>query len=110
MIRLAQLAKIFEKDTGRGQRCLEIEFFLRDSEVFDRCFMGKMYDPKRQADVCWYGLTPDGKNAYDYPNFAELAAAPVFEGKSLEELWERIEIWAIDGCEPAERLEELLKN
>ena len=109
-MRLEQLAAVFEKDTGRGGSCLEIGFSLRDSEIFGRCFMGRMYDPKRQADICWYGLTPDGKNAYDYPGFAELAAAPVFEGRSLEEVWERVESWAIDGCEPEERLEELRKT
>ena len=66
--------------------------------------MGKHPDEERGRDVYWFGLTSDGKNAFDYATFEELSSAKVFDGKSLYEIWETVTVEEIDGCEPTERL------
>ena len=67
--------------------------------------MGKMPDRKTKKDVFWYGLTPDGKNAYDYLTFEEFSSANVFDGKSLLEIWDNIVIEEINGCDPMEMVD-----
>ena len=67
--------------------------------------MGKMPDKKTKKDVFWFGLTPDGDNAYDYPTFEEFSFANIFDGKSLMEIWDNIVIEEINGCDPMEMVE-----
>ena len=64
-----------------------------------------MPDRKTKKDVFWYGLTPDGKNAYDYLTFEEFSSANVFDGKSLLEIWDNIVIEEINGCDPMEMVD-----
>ena len=45
--------------------------------------MGKLPDKKNGRDVYWFGLTSDGKNAFDYATFEDFSTAKVFDGKSL---------------------------
>ena len=52
-----------------------------------------------KQDVFWYGLTSDGKNGYDYNTFEEFASDNIFDGKSLREIWNNIDIEEIDGCD-----------
>ena len=61
--------------------------------------------PKTKKDVFWFGLTPDGDNAYDYPTFEEFSFAKIFDGKSLMEIWDNIVIEEINGCDPMEMVE-----
>ena len=84
--------------------CIEIFFMVKGSDKFDCCWMGKLPDQKTKKDTFWYGLTPDGKNAYDYPTFEEFSSAHVFDGKSLLEIWDCIVIEEIDGCDPTEMI------
>ena len=78
---------------------LEILFCVNGSEVFDQCWMGRLYD-EADGDVYWLGLTPDGKNGFDYPTFEELSAARAFNGSSLFEIWDKVELLEINACEP----------
>lgn len=103
MITFEQISELFCFDTQK-RLCVEIQFMLAGSEKFDYCWMGKLWSRERRRDVFWYGLTADGKNAYDYATFEEMAAAPVFDGFSLKTVWDRITIESIDGCDPVERL------
>ena len=64
-----------------------------------------MPENKIKQDVFWYGLTPDGKNAYDYPTFEEFVTFKIFDGKSLLEIWDAVLIESIDGCDPTEIIE-----
>lgn len=85
--------------------CIEIEFLVRGDSTYQSCWMGKMLDKaNKEKEVYWYGLVPDGSQAYDYDNFRNFSSASVFHRKSLEEIWEKVEILTIDGCDPEERL------
>ena len=95
--------KMMEFDL-RGQFCLEILFSVIGNEKFSSCWMGKMPDRETKDDCFWYGLTPDCLNAFDYKTFEEFAAAPVFDGKSLADIWALIKIDSINGCDPADML------
>ena len=90
--------------------CIEIFFVVQGSDKFDSCWMGKMPDKQTKKDTFWYGLTPDGKNAYDYPTFEEFSSADIFDGKSLLEIWDSIVIEAINGCAPMVMVEMYLSK
>jgi len=109
MIRWEQLEALFRLHTGKNS-CVEILFSIKDHPRFSCCWMGKLWDPGAKKEAFWYGLTEDGKNAFDYRSFEEMIQAPVFEGKSLAECWPQVVIEEIDGCDPEERLRDLLKN
>lgn len=57
-------------------------------------------------EVYWYGLAPDGSKAYDYNNFFDFSNAPVFDGESLKEVWERVELFCVDRVDPKMRIKE----
>lgn len=106
----ALFQKLMSFDT-KGCSCIEIQFSVKENIKFSNSWMGKMPDKDTKQDVFWYGLTPDGKNAYDYPTFEEFASADIFDGKALKEIWDNIEIEEIDGCAPGEMVDMyLLKN
>lgn len=98
------IKKLFSHNL-QGKLCVEIEFLVEGELSYQSCWMGKMPDEEnKEKEVYWYGLVPDGSEAYDYDNFCDFSAAPVFRGKSLEEIWDKVEILSIDGCAPEERL------
>lgn len=103
MITFAQISELFAFDT-KQRFCVEIQFMLTGSNQFNHCWMGKMWSREEQRYVYWYGLTHDGKNAYDYATFEDMADAPVFDGFNLKEVWKNIVIEKIDGCDPLVRL------
>ena len=90
--------------------CIEIFFKVQGSDKFNSCWMGKLPSKETQKDVFWFGLTPDGKNAYAYSTFEEFSSAEVFDGKSLIEIWDNITIVDINGCDPAEMIEMYLSG
>lgn len=94
----------------KGRLCIEILFSVKECEKFDYCWMGKLPDRKTKKDTFWYGLTPDGENAYDYPTFEEFSSANVYDGKSLLEIWDSIVIEEINGCDPTEMVEMYLSK
>ncbi len=79
-------------------QCQEILFFIENSEKYQHCWMGVIN--KNGKSEYWFGLTKDGKEAYDYTNFDQMTSAPVFNGKTLKELWEHIDILSVNGCDP----------
>ncbi|MBQ9081871.1 MAG: hypothetical protein IJY28_00005 [Clostridia bacterium] len=99
MISFSDITKLLSCDL-EGTRCIEIEFRINGHPEYQSCWMGKM--PAKEGsekDLYWYGLAPDGSEAYDYGNFQDFASAPVFDGQSLKEIWKDVEILSIDGCE-----------
>lgn len=98
MITFEQLEKLLDFNT-------EIAFKVNGREKFCFCWMGKMQDEKIGEDVYWFGLTADGKNAFDYPGFDEFSSAKVFDEKSLLEVWDDVTILEINSCDPMEMLE-----
>ena len=104
MISFSDITKVFSYQLN-GESCIEIEFLVKGHPKYQTCWMGKTPDKtNKEKDSYWYGLVPDGSGAYDYDNFEEFSSAPVFEGKSLKEMWPHIEILFIDGCDPEERI------
>ena len=103
MITFAQIKQLFAFET-QGKYCVEILFSVHESKKFHCCWMGKLHRKKIGHDVYWFGLTSDGKNAFDYPTFEEFSRAKVFDGKSLIDIWHTVTVEEIDGCDPTERL------
>ena len=104
MISFKNIAKLFSFNLD-GKYCIEIEFSVKGCPKYRSCCMGKMPDKENEEkELYWYGLVPDGSEAYDYDNFEDFSAAPIFNGKSLEEIWDKVEVLSIDGCDPQERL------
>ena len=101
--------KLMSFDT-KGRSCIEILFSVKENEKFDYSWMGKMPDKKTKKDVFWYGLTPDGDIAYDYPTFEEFSSAKIFDGNSLMEIWDNIVIEEINGCDPIEMVDMYLSE
>ncbi len=114
MMTFDQIKKLFAFDT-QGRYCLEIEFSIKGSDKFDNCWMGKFFDRKTKKDVYWFGLTADGNNAFDYPTFEEFASAKVFDGASLSQIWSKVTVLTVDGCDPedpyvANRMKKQMKS
>ena len=108
MISFDDLTKLFSFDL-EGKWCIEIEFLVKGYPKYQSCWMGKMPDRKnKEKEIYWYGLVPDGSAAYDYDNFCDFSSAFVFHGKSLKEIWEKVEILSIDGCDPYDRIKTYL--
>ena len=104
MISFDDIAKLFSCNL-EGKFCIEIEFLVKGELSYQSCWMGKMPDREhKKKEVYWYGLVPDGSEAYDYDNFMDFSSASIFQGKSLREIWEKIKILSIDGCDPEERI------
>lgn len=71
--------------------------------------MGKMPNKaNRGKEVYWFGLAEDGSQAFEYDNFENFSSAPVFDGKSLKDIWNEIELISINGCEPEDVISKLL--
>ena len=68
MISFEEITAFLQRDLKQRYR-IEIRFSVKGMAEYDFCWMGKMPDPANQAKDCyWYGLSPDGSQAYDYDN------------------------------------------
>lgn len=105
MIKLSftNIKKILKSEIN-GKYCIEILFKLKENEKFNECWMGKMPNKETLEDIYWYGLSPDGKTAYNFSSFQDLAEANLFNGKNLFEVWNSIDILSINSCDPVEMI------
>ena len=104
MISFEDITKLFSFNL-ESEWCIEILFLVKGYPKYQSCWMGKTpNESDKEKELYWYGLVPDGSEAYDYGNFEDFSSAPVFEGKSLKQAWDRIELLSIDGCDPEERV------
>ena len=103
-ITLEQFEKMMEFDVVKNHCCVEVEFYVDDSLEYNSCCLGKTIDRRTKEAVYWYGLVPDGSQAYDYDSLCDFVSAPIFNGKSIKEIWSLITIYSIDGCVPDDRL------
>lgn len=109
MISFDDIALLFSFDL-QGKFCIEIEFWVKGYSKYQSCWMGKMPDKSdKEKELYWYGLSPDCSEGYDYDNFQDFSSAPVFEGKSLKEACNTIELLSIDGCDPKDRIQTYLQ-
>lgn len=65
-------------------------------------------DNETKTAIYWYGLADDGSQAYDYNSLCDLINSPVFNGKSLKEIWSLVTLYSVDGCAPAVRYKDYL--
>ena len=115
MISFDDITKLFSLDI-KNKYCIEIEFCVSELADYQNCWMGKMPNKLlRKKDrfwdgkeVYWFGLATDGSKAYDYDNYSDFSNAPVFDGKSLKQVWNQVELLSIDGCDPEMRIKDLL--
>lgn len=89
--------------------CIEMNFCIDNDPEYEDCWLGKMPDTYSK-EVYWFGLIPDGSEAYDYDKLEDLLNAKVFHGKSLCEIINEITWFSLDGCGIEERLPYYLDN
>jgi len=83
---------------GNESSCIEIEFDVDGCSEYQECWMGKMVDRNNEKKyVYWFGLVPDGSQAYDFDTFEQFANAKVFHGKSIKEIWGSISVASLCG-------------
>lgn len=99
------LHKFNPESTG----CYEIHFSVDGYNKYQNSWMGNTpiknelgEYPDAGKRSYWFGLTPDNTEAYDFSSFDKMVNAPVFEGKSLKEIWNEVDILSFDGCSPEE--------
>lgn len=103
MITLDRFKRLMSFETKR-KYCIEIAFSIKGNSKFSFCQMGKTPKESTDKNQYWFGLTPDGNNAFDYDTFDELLNAKVFDGRSLLEIWNSVTVLEIDGCAPEDRI------
>jgi len=82
---------IMSQNITRYNSCIESEFCIDNSTIYQNSCLGKMTNRTTKQVVFWYGLTPDGSQAHDFDSFEEFANAKVFWGnKSLKEVWSSV--------------------
>lgn len=84
---------LFRKKLIIADNIYENNFEVLGTEKYEDCWIGYSSNDNRY----WLGLTEDGKNAYDYSSADEMLNAPVFDGKSMHELWDKVVFWSING-------------
>ena len=101
MITFEDITKLFSNNL-EGGLCIEIEFSLKDEPKYQTCNMGKMLN--KEKELFWYGLVPDGSEAYDYDDFQKFSSALVFNGKTLKEIWKQVKLVSINSCDPEDMI------
>lgn len=70
----------------------EINFSITGNNDYQNCWMGYSDD----EDCYWFGLS-DAKQSYDYKTADDILNAKVFDGKSMCELWDKVEFYTVNG-------------
>ena len=105
MISFENISKMFSIDL-ENKRCVEIEFNVIGYPNYQHCWMGKMPDTSdKSKELYWFGLATDGSKSYDYDDYFNFSNSPIFNGKSLKEIWDCIELLSIDGCDPEDAIQ-----
>lgn len=86
--------EIFSQKFSEGKNFFENSFYVENSDKYCDCWMGFN---KKFSEPYWYGLTPDGKNGYDFKTAEEMFNAKVFDGRSIKDLWRDIYFISING-------------
>jgi len=103
-ISFEQFVKMMEYDVASNYACIEAEFCIGDDDTYGSCWLGKTIDQDNGKAVFWYGFVSDGSQAYDFETMDEFLNATIFDGKSIQELWDMVTLYNIDGCDVKERV------
>lgn len=90
---------IFSQKLSDGKNFFENSFYVENSDKYCDCWMGFNQD---FSEPYWFGLTPDGKNSYDFKCAEEMLNAKVFDGRSMKDIWDKIyfiSINCISACD-----------
>ncbi|MBQ8791842.1 MAG: hypothetical protein IJZ51_11120 [Ruminiclostridium sp.] len=125
MISFDDITKLFSIDLN-NRMCIEIEFNVISYPDYQYCWMGKCPKQKKSRfialplptfikgkhipDIYWFGLPNHEDDNYCYNNFDDFSSAPIFDGKTLKEIWDNVEILSIDSIDPEERLQWYLQK
>ena len=101
-IKLQDLITILNSDVVKYNSSIEMNFCINNDTEYEDCWLGKMADGGKE--LYWYGLVPDGSQAYDYDKLEDILNAEVFHGKSLCDIIDKITWYSLDGCSIEERL------
>jgi len=109
--RFEDLIKVLSGDVVRYNSCIEMNFGIDNDAKYEDCWMGKMPDRDNLGkELYWYGLVPDGSQAYDYAKLEDILNAEVFHGKSLCDVIEKVTWYSLDGCSIEERLLDYIED
>lgn len=110
-IKLQDLIRILSSDVIKYGCCIEMNFCINNDNEYKECWLGKMPDRDDPSkEVYWYGLVPDGSQAYDYSRLEDIINAEVFHGKCMSYVIKGITWYSLDGCSIEERLSHYLKE
>jgi len=91
--------------TGRLDPCIEICFLIDNCIEYQDSWMGKAIDKDTKKDCYWFGLAPDGSQAYEYDTFEDFVNAKVFsKSYSLKEIWTTVSLLSLGGGAVSETL------
>ncbi|MBL4934773.1 hypothetical protein JK636_03255 [Clostridium sp. YIM B02515] len=108
-IKLQDLITILDSDVVKYNSCIEMNFCIDNDTEYEDCWLGKMPDrDNRGKEIYWYGLVPDGSQAYDYAKLEDILNAKVFHGKSLCDVIGEITWYSLDGCSIEDRLSDYI--
>lgn len=110
-IELQDLIMILKSDVVKYQSCIEMNFCIDNDKEYDDCWIGKMPDRNDEGKALyWYGLAPDGLQAYKYDKLDDILNDKVFHGKSLCDIIEKITWYSLDGTSIEERLQDYINE
>lgn len=90
---------LFKDKLIKGQYMYENNFYIDGIDKYDDCWIG--FNDQFEEPY-WFGITPDGNNAYEYNTADEILNAKVFDGKSMYELWDKVYFYSINGVDTLE--------
>ena len=110
-ITLQDLITVLNSDVVKYNSCIEMSFCIDNDKEYEDCWLGKMPDRNEPGkEVYWYGLVPDGSQAYDYAKLEDILNDKVFHSKSLCDVIEKITWYSLDGCSIDERLPDYIDD
>lgn len=102
---------VLSSEVIKYSSCIEINFCIDNDTEYKNCWLGKKPDNNEPSkEVYWYGLVPDGTQAYSYAKLEDILNDKVFHGKSLCDVIEKIIWYSLDGCSIEERLPDYIDD
>ena len=90
-LRIDELIEILSRDVLKNNSCVEMNFFVDGDTEYTDCWLGKMPNKEKLGlELYWYGLVPDGTQAYDFYDLHEFLNAKVFHNESLIDIFDKI--------------------
>jgi len=109
-ISFGDFIRLMSDDIRKNKSSIEVSFYLEDCSKYTDCWLGRQLNKETGEILYWYGLISDGSGAYDYKNLEEMISAKIFDGKSLEEIWDFVILNSINATDVEEMLELFLNR